>query len=820
MNSELFWIVRSKCDKIKFIFNKMLFYINRRLYYIGITSSFSFLLSRTLFFQIALNLIVASILYVGDAMLYLKIGKTALDSNVLINIVIGGMGVAGVILGLYCTNMASIYSAKYTNAPNSLSRMFQEEIITNKCVNQIVGYIILCLILLFELIIEIDLYYISTIALFILTTRMIVTFSIAGNRTYQLSDTYRIADNIYPEIYSLLHKISNQRYFSKDKNFQNHFQIVCNRHIKILEDIAVYNKDNPQNQNSAMLTFMKRNISLINSYWNIKSSIYYNSFWFRNKEQYQQWHYASDSAIDTALRTGTTLYTTQIKDYWWYEESLETVNDICFDKLCKEMDLNSIYSYLADISKVSTNVTNGSSMIHWINRVKSIQMKVLPLCVKAYENDKEQNNDITAAIADILVVIYLNFIIGVNHYLEIMNPRDFIEKSKHVYSFKKINFKTNKFLNNIISEKMFKCIEAEMIIENKRITPDWFIEQMVSQIIYNHFNEIIDTIDLLYKHCFQIGDYLMSKKLYFQAMIVFSRFPEFDSKSSLMINFFEKNIPWLMEKHLEKEILWDECRLEIFKDKRAEIKKRLPEYWVRCSGIFSIQNWEIRGDYPDLLGFCYNHLCEYLISAIESNDFEVFKTAYKDFFSTMLLYHEYVRINAIKVKESYKQSAIFHIITAPIIEYAMISGLAILWGEFSENTQWKDIAENEIERFINLDKEKNLDKIPCLIELATLRKNHMLGIGNRDVLQTGWENRVTRAIRKYGFYKFEYKEFGHKSLITNSKLLKAFCRSTFDLSGLSDTEEVYFVLCLNKYLTEEKKYRGSFKWEEDLYEEK
>lgn len=824
MNSELFWIAKRKLSQIKFVFNKTLFYIGRRLYRIRATSSFSFLLGKTLLSQITLNLIIASILYAGDTILNLMIDNITtvdnitFDSNALMNIIVGGMGVAGVILGLYCTNMASIYSAKYTNAPNSISEKFQTDIITNKCVKQIVGYIILCLILLFECIIGINLDFVSIIALFILTIRMIVTFSITGNRTYQLSDTYRIADNIYPEIYSLLHKISNQRYFSKDKNFQNHFQIVCTKQLKFLEDIAVYNKDNPQNQNAAMISFMTKNLRLINSYWSIKSSIYYDSYWFRSKEQYQQWHYASDHEIDIALRTGTTLNTTQVKDYLWFEKSVESINNVCFDKICKEVDLDSIYSYLTIVSNLSANVINGDNLAYWIGHVKSIREKVLLLCVKAYENNNKENNDAVAAIADILSAIYLNFIIGVNNHLRIVKPRDILEKAKRINSYKDVNYDTNKFLNNRICEKMFRCIEAEILIEKKRITPDWFIEQTVSQIILNHWNKIIETMILLYNDCFEFANDLMSKKLYFQAMIIYSRFPEFDSKSNIMIGFFEENIPILMEKHFEKSILWDECNLEALKNKRAEIAKRLPEYWVKCSGIFAIQNWETREDYPDLLGFCYNHLCEYLLSAIQNNDLEGFEAAYKDFLSTVLLYQEYVRTDAIKVKESYRQNAVFHVITAPIIEYAMISGLAILWGEFSENEQWRNTVDHELEKFINSDKE-NLERLIHISELAAARKDHLFGIGNRDVLQTGWEMCITRAIHQKGLYKFDYEKYGSKIMITNSKLLKAFCRSTFDFRGLSDSEDVYFVLCVNKYLPNDKKYRGRFKWEENLYEE-
>ena len=88
--------------------------------------------------------------------------------------------------------------------------------------------------------------------------------------------------------------------------------------------------------------------------------------------------------------------------------------------------------------------------------------------------------------------------------------------------------------------------------------------------------------------------------------------------------------------------------------------------------------------------------------AIEDDDFESFKSAYSGFFGVVLLYHEYVRSDVVKIKELHKQSAVFHVVTAPLIEYAIISGLAILWGEFSENRQWKELVDAELSEFVNI----------------------------------------------------------------------------------------------------------------------
>ena len=100
-----------------------------------------------------------------------------------------------------------------------------------------------------------------------------------------------------------------------------------------------------------------------------------------------------------------------------------------------------------------------------------------------------------------------------------------------------------------------------------------------------------------------------------------------------------------------------------------------------------------------------------------------------------------------------------------------------------------------------------------------LRRNSLLGIGNRDILQTNWEQRVARAIQNNNYYQFEYAHYGTKIIKTDSKLLKAFCNSSFDMMGLENTEEVYLIMCINEYLPDSKKYHSKFRWEEHLRNE-
>ena len=116
------------------------------------------------------------------------------------------MGIAGVILGLYCANISSIFSAKYSNVPSDLATLYQRDVITNSCINQIIRYIVVCSIFLFECVFKQPLGMASIIVLLFLTVQMVITFSVTGNRSYMLSDTFSVGDAKFQNLYNIIKK--------------------------------------------------------------------------------------------------------------------------------------------------------------------------------------------------------------------------------------------------------------------------------------------------------------------------------------------------------------------------------------------------------------------------------------------------------------------------------------------------------------------------------------------------------------------------------------------------------------------------------------
>ena len=563
---------------------------------------------------------------------------------------------------------------------------------------------------------------------------------------------------------------------------------------------------------------MNSNLALISAYWDVKEKIHYDSFWYRSETQYKKWHTATDTEVSLALNTGVSLQAMSgVKNRWWFEQDLLCVNNICVEKLYADNDLDTLYSYLNIVTQLSGQAMRSGCLLFWTKRVADLQEKIILACIAHAKSDDKNHVILTAAIADVLIGIYINIIIGINKYLRELNIDSLLSCATEAHSYEQLK-PNNRYYNNYSVEHLFNCIFVELKLESKRITPDRYIKQVVAYMVYQELNNVVDAMEEIYNNIFSAGKHLTEKLCYLQGATVLSRLFELSSKASITLESLNTFFPKLEELHFEPTVIWNECHLNQFLARKKEIEKSFPPYLVRCCSETTLTYWKDREDFPDSLGFCYNQLCQYLVEAIADDNFESFKSAYLGFFGIVLLYHEYVRSDVVKIKELHKQSAAFHVVTAPFLEYAIISGLAILWGEFSENRQWRELVDAELSAFVSKG-EKKREILTKIIEMLSYRKWHMFGIGNRDLIQTSWEQRITNSIRMRGLCHYKYKDRGIKVLKTESALLKAFCGTSFENFGVvNNIEDLYLILCLNQHVPSDKQYESQSNWEKNLHE--
>ena len=316
---------------------------------------------------------------------------------------------------------------------------------------------------------------------------------------------------------------------------------------------------------------MQRNLSLLSMYWGMKPVIHYDSLWFRNKIVYPQWHTASDISVEMALKTGAQIQPEEVRNHNWIESEIESVNSVCFEKLCVETDFKSIYTYPDKISSMSYDAAKSDTLEVWVTYVDGLQNKVLSIFTKENKGSLGADVNLMAAVVECMIGIYISMVIGANNYLESMDSAAIYANAKRHTSFSEIDLQSNRFANNKRIESLYEAIESEIAIENKRITPDWFIEQTVAQSIYNYLNRRLKALMILHKNITEVGDHLLSSELYFEAMVAYSKLPELERKLERSIELLALFIPALLEKR-EKILFGTIIAWKISKNKWRTIK--------------------------------------------------------------------------------------------------------------------------------------------------------------------------------------------------------------------------------------------------------
>lgn len=679
MNTELYWKARKLLLLILFKLKSCLYRVDDLISGAREYSSFRAMIVKSTLICILRNaLFIAAVLWLDGGVQSKIKDIPVVNNDIFIPTVIGGIGFAGVILGLYCANITSIYSSRYTNAPHNIAYAFQNDSLSRRCISGIVGYIVFCFLIIFVTMMKTQISWVIVIVFMLRSIAIVISYSIAGNRAYQLSDVYEVAADTYRALYRIITKRINQGIFANDADFQNHFLKVAEKQIRLLKSIQKYESGiskNDDTENSAMAEFMGYNLALIKSYWINKRKISRSSLWYKNTPKYPKWHLISNVELSLALRTGTSLKSKEEHNYWWFEEELMAINKSCLSRFFEVHDYLSIYEYMIEFKQLCSTAIEHKEANFYVSQVDLIK-KAVEKGIISTDIDGDEKKAF-AGVIDILSLLYL----------------DLILESGKVYTNFKLDDIVSKIVDGIDSgsdvEKndpirgredidFYKRIVTEVQVEGKRITPNWVIKQQVAKEEYVYLNSLLDIIREGMNHAFTLGKVLAEKKLYFEACIILIRFYEYESKLSRFVSIIRSRKDELIRAHIDIALQWDEFRLEKLLAVKEEWRKSVPTLLLECASHFTLDNWENREEYPDFLGECYNHICEDAVEAIVGDNISQFQIDYQNLSKIVLLYVEYIRSDFVKHRDLYRAEYAYYVFTSPIVEWAQIGGLGIL----------------------------------------------------------------------------------------------------------------------------------------------
>lgn len=711
------------------------------------------------------------------------------------------VGAAGVFLGLYCSNIMSMYSEKYVNATQNISRVYENDILTNKCIKMITDYILFSIIVLFLSVVQVKIGFLILLVTIFKGFEIIVSFGFMSRRTYQFSDTYYITNSVFDELYKILDHLKKDRYFLNDINFQYYYRNLAKNKLEVLMEINEFNLNKKSdNLSNNIVNFMQNIFCFLNEYWKKKKRIPDDSYWYDDKIYYKKWYKSSDYEIISALCKGSMVPHETTRNHLWIEEVLMEIMDRSFGYLVSNNKYLNVLKWIGFIKTISTSVIESGNFDFYVDYLYKIQ--------KSIQNDfvpKVYPVEIKMAFAEYVIVNYLNFLVEVRKYVE--NEENFLHDIK---SFEKSKGKPlNQYYRYLDIRKLYDNIDAEIKIEGKRITPDWYIKQALAKHCYDDLIDIYIKIDVIVnKYITGFVDNLFEQNDNAGTVIAIAKYNEILSKLYYAENSLKKRLEWLLTFYKDKNSVWQEIpQMDIYNKFKSTYNKIFPK-WCRSTMHFVKENWNSYNKYPDVLGACYMYLCELLIETIETENFEIFKENYENLFEIMLLYYEYCKQELYSITNNSQNIQTISLCTNPIVEFGMISGYAYLWGELSNDSRWKDLVLSSTNN--KIAKGNYVDYICQILQAVS---DNFPFICSHDILHNQWIRRMNIMFEEKGKISWKESHFRYE-YDGDSKLLKLVLNNKGNSNFLKyNAYEIYAIVVLNRFLSVEKRYHARNRWE-------
>ena len=805
MNKEVFWKVRAKLSKGLFFLRKALFsvssFINKQRTNISIQRALVFQTVKKLILAAVLLLVVCVLDYLIFDIYGLFNPLSTLNQQILSDILIAALSISGIFLGLYFSNIATVYSSRYANAPASVRHLFENEVVTSNSINDIILFIIISIVALLISMFGLVLKPVTICLLFFLSIKNIVSFAIIGKRSFQFSDVFEITTPVYKTIRELYKSATFKGLFFKDINFQSHYQTKASSNIKILSAIAAYSIEGGTAKSISMLTFMCKNLELLRGYWQSKTIIPFDSKWFPNKEVYKKWYEANDSEINIALTAGTSIRNKSETDLFWFENQLFDINDVCFEHLVTQKSWTALFEYIRYAGDVASSAITAGCSSYFLNNLNQIYEKVEVIS----RGNKEEDRSHFLQILESILLCYINLFVESTKFIQSIRVDQIVSR----FSREQNEKLKNASLNCKEISDLLECIIAERKIERNEITPVWYIRQTIAGKILESIYKVIDELVRIYvKQLKEAIEGQLKNKNYTEALLMLTTMAEAKSKFEYCIRIAEPIVKAMEAYRTDSTLPWPLVTLKSKADEIQSLDKTLPQLWVTASVAFTAMNYAKLEQYPDLLGHCYNVLCNFLVNSIVNNDIDSFESAYTKFWSVMRLYQDVTRQDLLKKKEALGTELLFYLFAFPMVEFCMISGYAVLWGSLLKAPEWLS-SVNALRDLIISQKEDTSNSLENLIGILSATSKLFPAIYPRDLLQSGWTIMITNTLRENENIKYKKcGPFGDERIETDDPFVNAYLGHGLDMIGLTPIYELYLVKCINPCVNAEKKYKS------------
>lgn len=730
------------------------------------------------------------------------------DFNKAIELYIMAIGYTGVLLGLYYNSYNALLTNRYKDTPSEILNELNSISLSRNTIRLLIFSILYlvvntCIYVIGWGELKEKIGVLSLIAVIFLLISITMYYQTANNKTVlEYTNLFKLSEDHLAKIMHIIKTLPkgyvecldinnsiHRREREKADNLFYRINIINSYNIKI---------NNDSKREVEHISILLNAIFIYGMY---KWKIAYNSEWFPQKETYVKYYDVDITRYEIANRSKSLPLNERQQEFDWLEKRIANLMHDIYRHLLERKDYSGIILYLEIFSKliperIYDNV--GSTIFDIVKK----QFKIFVSTELTGLSDEIKKNAIYESFAVVLETISLSM-------KKTISDIDYIAEINTLISIIKNQSENNigRFINNEKCYNVYMSASIEKVNENRIITPDRYIIEVVADQINSFFNSILILILDIYKFINEAAKNEGEHNRTYSASILYYICVNYINKMRGIEYIIGEKINAINENYSLNMLNDSQNKFEsIIKSDYGEIirelGKNVDEYIIN-------KRDKTEREEPDFFGYYINESINYLVGCIEKDDFNEFCKTYEKYIEKILHYHKYI-IKDIANK-SYSELDALNFVLTPFNKYYKISGMALIYGILIDDTKWIDIVNKEFEAFYNSQDGKTI--IDYLVKY--LNNKH---ISKFSYLNTDFyiDRAFTEVINKYivkfvenhGIYGDTYK--------TKDDLLNKYLNNKYNSNmNLEDTEEFYIIKVINNRIGDKNKYISDSGWEEN-----
>lgn len=677
-----------------------------------------------------------------------------IDYEVARDLIVAIVTVVGVFLGLYFTAVSAVAGGLFMRATNNLQELFLRDWKSRQYIRTLGLTTVIGIYYLGLSSIEYKFSVFGIFTLILLVSYAAIRFVVLGFRTFYFIHPIEASATITGDAaYAIKHVVAGTFGWNKDY-LQNHNRKRADAALQALLSLINFGVEAVKLTEEQLITIARYCAALLSFYLEKKKHIPSESFWFRQKQQFQKWIFADSNAVIMALNTGTSLSPKSIKDKTWFEEQ-------CLDVILK------LFDYFVDKKRWEDAHETLEILISAIEKIgedfyddvgKLVVIKIKPAIARAinFLGDPIDNQSQKAqlAIIDSYGRLGIGLLIGL---LRRINNRSQDQLSAEINEINwkaEISVYTSKLPGKLLPklEEIGKQYKTEELIEGTFHSPEWYMLTITAQQYLFELKIYFEFIKSLHADLFQknVEELIKAKRIIAAAGLV-ERWLEFLNKLSFFVFDFRKLAEGCINLKKVSDLPW----LEMDFAKESELiekwKNEATDKLIFLMPVLSQITLE-KSEFPDYFGQAYTFGVEACYEACNNNDAERFKRIFPFVFQGALSAYDSIR----KETQGWNQDSQIIYSSEPLEDLLELSGYAKLYSELYQNPELWKVCEEVWTSYLANANAKNV--IGLIAATASFRDGKFM-IMPKAILRTNWDIKFRQKLQELNLVTDPSQEF-------------------------------------------------------------